>query len=280
MNQPAANRFPGHATIGLQMWLQRNPLRLSPLWAFAAGVQQAGNWSSEWDFVLRLIAGIAVVDMLWGAFWRQCHQWTELPRSHLADSGTVPLPYARPQAPLSRVWRWWQGDSGAIVGRDAWLALFLALLISAWLSPIAVLATAFAAMLALISTAALPALPLLSRLLAAVYSIALPWWLAWNLFAGDTSWRWPDTPHAGSWSLLILFTLLLFTIELRNLGHRQLWQWGSGILVDITLWYFFGPGAALLTGFTLLAAFLLARRRANIWLELGTWLALLWAVGR
>lgn len=270
---------PNHATVALQLWLQRTPLRLTPLWAFLAGMWLQGGLQLQLETLVRVLAALFVVDMLWGAVWQQLHNWTTLAAPAPSAQTVPPLPYAQPAAPFSRIWRWLSQEPHAARGRDAWLAWLMALLISAWLSPLAVLATAFSAVLALLSTASLLALPVVSRALGAVASVALPWWLGMNLFADGAGWRWPDAAHAQAWSLMLVFSLMLFFNDHRQKGGSQLWQWGSGALLDIIVLVYSGAAAALAVAVVLVIALGTARRSQSLWLEMGQWLALLLAVG-
>lgn len=265
-----------HAILHLQLWLARQPLRLSPLWVVLASVLLLDAWQSTPAFLARLLAAVIVADGLWGAFWQQVHVWTELATSPPATS-SPPLPYARTDAPLSRLLHWLRYDAGAVVGRDAWLSLLLALLISAWLSPLAVLASALAALLALGSTTILPTWPALSRFLAALHSVALPWWLGLNLFAADDAWRWPSATPV--WLLILGFSLLLWAGEQGESEGHPLWQWGSVVVFDIICWIYGGWPFALAAALVLAPGLLLARKGRNAWFELGQWVLLWLAVG-
>ncbi|NOZ72168.1 MAG: hypothetical protein GXP38_09685, partial [Chloroflexi bacterium] len=233
-------------------------------------------------FFVRVTIAWLIVDPLWGAFWRQIHYLTLLPHvesNAVRDSGP-PLPYAQAEAPLSRLWRWMQGERAGIMSRDIWLALLLATFLSAWLHPLAVLATAAFALTAVLSTAVLPVAPAWSRLLAAFAAIAIPWWLGLNLFSDGSAWRWPREENALAWGLMALFTLLLFAKEQWQSGSSKLGQWGIGVLLVIMLFVFGKPIVALSVAVILFLSLWRAQRAESLWLEIGQWLALLLAVGQ
>lgn len=271
-----------HALVALNLWVVRNPLRLAPLWALLAGIWLAGGMAVTPTFWTRALIAWLIVDPLWGAFWRQMHLLSLLPGAasgDLPDSARPPLPYAHEAAPLSRLWRWMQGEQAGLMSRDVWLALLLAALLSAWLHPLAVLATAAFAVLALFSVALLPAAPAFSRFLSAVGGVALPWWLGLNLFGQGTDRRWPEGEYALAWGLLTLFTLLLFAREQWQAGASKVAQWGIGALLVIMLVAFDKPINAFGVAVFLFLPLWRAQRTSPLWLEMGQWLALLLAVG-
>jgi hypothetical protein len=87
--------------VQLQISLSRVPLRIAPAWSVLAGALAVAPALSDPALWLRVVAAVVLGDLLWGIL-RQYAQ----ARPAGADEGALfalPLPYAQPNAPMSRL---------------------------------------------------------------------------------------------------------------------------------------------------------------------------------
>lgn len=266
---------PAPGFLTLQLWAATGPLRLAPLWTLGAGAALAQGVPA-WDWppraaIVQLLLAALLVEALWGAVWAQLHALPTA-RQPAMDSDPPPLPYARTQAPLGRWWRWVRGETRHAGGRDAWLALTLALIVAAALGPAALIATLAAALLAALAAWFAPALPAVTRLLAALLAVALPWALGFQLLAAGDVLAWPQMAQLPVWLLLACFTLLRFGLDQWQGGGGRGW-YAMALLALLALLGWQGKAVAAVIALLLLglAAWRLPPARQHGW----QWLALL-----
>lgn len=87
--------------VQLQISLSRVPLRIAPAWSVLAGALAVAPTLSDPALWLRVVAAVVLGDLLWGIL-RQYAQ----ARPDGAGQGALfalPLPYAQPNAPMSRL---------------------------------------------------------------------------------------------------------------------------------------------------------------------------------
>lgn len=235
----SANLPPRSAGIlDLRLWLGTSPWQLAPVWTFLAGLVLSGDWSFRAGDLARVLLALLLVEGLWGAIWGQM-----LALSQVAARGsepnvarTVPAwPYAGADAPLARLWRWFQGSEDGYLTRDVWIVLVLAGAASVMLGETAVLASVAVALLALAATAFAPVYPRVTRFLGALVTVALPWWLGMNILsAGPAAW-WPQPAQQAVWLLMAAFTLLAFAGEELSAGGSHAWLWAGHIALVAVL---------------------------------------------
>ncbi len=152
-------------------------LVLAPAWAALAGALAAGShW--DWANLLRLLTGLALVEMLYEAVCGLAEPAAAAPLARLAW-----LPYSQPDSPSGRLAQWW---SRRVAGRAGGIAatLLIAGILAAWVG--------LPAAWAVLAYLALGGLRLglgrlwagLGRWVEAIGGILLPWLLAGALFGG------------------------------------------------------------------------------------------------
>jgi hypothetical protein len=137
--------------VQLQISLSRVPLRIAPAWSVLAGAIAVASMSGGTGLWIRIVAAVILGDLAWGILRQYAQAGDVGDRQPVAFA--LPLPYAQPEAPLSRL----LGGltSGGATWHGAAAGLFLALggaLLLGWpavaLSFAAILITALAASLA------------------------------------------------------------------------------------------------------------------------------------
>jgi hypothetical protein len=133
-------------------------LRIGPAWAVIAGALSLplGEWDAT--VLLRVLTALLLADPIWGAFWHSRQPAVAADDSATPPvSGRGPIPYARPDAPATRLATWLRGGSTAAEPIGAWrpvagwpVALLLAFLLALWLGPVALALTAVAVGLSLL----------------------------------------------------------------------------------------------------------------------------------
>lgn len=202
-------------TISLRFTFERGLLRLGPAWGLLAGAALAWNSAAGVASPLRLAAtllvALALVEPIWGGVGSRMLALArslagiqpagERPAGERPASGwpasmalTPPMPYARPHAPLARLWLWLRDDG---VGEDGLnlmatlLAMTGALALLFLLSPTAgraaLLSSLVVIVLAMMGAMLAPAYPATARLLGAAAGLALPWLLGLGLFGRQTA---------------------------------------------------------------------------------------------
>ncbi|MDH7487533.1 MAG: hypothetical protein QHJ81_14815 [Anaerolineae bacterium] len=246
MAEQAPNRDT-HSVLGLRVWLTRQPFRLAPAWAVLAGALASGGLRGRRDNVLLLALAIVLADGLWGWLWALLVR-----RGHSASAGaTPPLPYAAPEAPAARLWRWLAGSVGNEESAQpvaAWQSLLMAVLfafgLAALLGPAALALTA-AALLAGLARYLLAG-RWTGALAQAVFEIGLAWLLGHLLVGGLT---WPMLPM-----LLAVGYVLLHAGALALRDRGGLWLLNLAQLIPLAcLIAARQPLAAGALGITLLA---------------------------
>lgn len=246
MAEKAQDRDP-HSVLGLRVWLARQPLRLAPAWAVLAGALASGGLRGRRDDGLVLVLAIVLADGLWGQLWALL-----VGQTHAAAAGaTPPLPYAAPESPAARLWRWLASDAGhdGTPPAAGWRALLMAALLAfglaALLGPAALALTA-AAVLLMSLARYLPSRRWDGALAQASFEIGLAWLLGHLLVAGLT---WPALPL-----LLAAGYVLLHAGALALRGRRGLWLVNLAQLIPLAcLIAGRQPLAAGVWGITLLA---------------------------
>jgi hypothetical protein len=185
--------------VQLQISLSRVPLRIAPAWSALAGALAVAPALGDPAVWLRIVAAVVLADLAWGVL-RQYAQ----ARPETEGQGAVfvlPLPYAQPAAPMSRLLgsltyggATWHGAVAGVV-----LTLGGGLLLG-WpavgLSLIAILLTALAGPLARRGDA--PAAPF------ALLDVLLPWTLGMFAagWASGNGLTWPPLVVAAALTLL------------------------------------------------------------------------------
>lgn len=247
MTRPASVQ-PGFLT--LRLGIEGNPLRLAPAWTLLAGVILAGEATGSGlrEAAPRLLVALLLVEPLWGALWGQLSAFTGQTEKPRPIHSLPPLPYARPQAPLTALWQRLRGERGDIWGRYAWLALLLAVMAAAALGAQALLATVALTILATLAVFVDRGLPALARGLAALAAVTLPGWLGFHLFAGAGTSLWPQPADRWVWFVLLAFSLLRFARDQAEDGGRRGWPALASLVT----------GAAMALGVSLMAGGLVA----------------------
>lgn len=220
-----------------------------------------------------------MVEGLWGAIWGQILVLAQVANREPAPGtafGAPSWPYATADAPLARLWRWLQGSEDGYLTRDVWIVLVVAGAISVILGRVAVLATVMVALLALAATVLFPLYPRLTRLLGAVVTVALPWWLGINLLASGQFHFWPQPDQQAVWLLMAAFTLLAFAGEELAAGGSQTWLWVGHVALVAVLALTEERTAAIATAATLVVPSVRANRHDPKYL--GRWHLLALAV--
>lgn len=236
-----------HSVLGLRVWLTRQPFRLAPAWAVLAGALASGGLRGRRDNVLLLVLAMVLADGLWSQLWA-----LQVRQGRSASAGaTPPLPYAAPEAPATRLWRWLASSMGSEESAQpvaAWQSLLMAVLfafgLAALLGPMA-LALTVAALLAGLARYLLSG-RWTGALAQAVFEIGLAWLLGHLLVAGLT---WPMLPM-----LLAAGYVLLHAGALALCDRRGLWLVNLAQLIPLAcLIAARQPLAAGALGITLLA---------------------------
>ena len=231
--------------------VRSQPWRLAPAWCLLAGVLLAGDWTFTANSLLRLLLALLLVDPAWGALWSQMtHFFQE--SAAVVTPRLLPLPYARAEAPATRLWQWLHRDGETGRGADTLLAFLMTGALSLVLRPAGIVASTLAALLTLAAAADRHHHPSLVRLAQAVLAVALPWWLGANLFTGESASLWPRSSDRELWFLAVGFTLLAFGMEQALAGAGRLWFWGAHLLLVIGLVAVGEPLAAGAAGLILL----------------------------
>ncbi len=225
------------SVVDLRLWVGSTPWRLAPVWTFLAGLILSGTWSWSPSHLAKVMLALLLVEALWGAIWGQMLALAQLPARGPGANGVTkipPWPYAASDAPLARLWHWAQASDEGPLTRDVWIVFLLAGAAAVMLGTAAVFATVLVMLIALAATAFAPAYPRLTRLLAAVVAVALPWWLGMALFAAPQPIAWPAPSTGTVWLLMAAFTLLAFAAEELTAGGSAVWQWaGSAAVVAV-----------------------------------------------
>lgn len=266
--------------LALRLWVADGPLRLAPLWCLLAGATlAAGGWPAAVGSIRLLLAAL-LVEALWGGLWGQMQA---LPAARAGDpAAALPLPYAAGEAPLGRLWRWLQGETRSVWGRDAWLALAVALIVAAALGRAAVAATLVAAAATLVVAEAATLLVAVrprraapTTMATALLAVALPWALGVQLVVADGDLTWPERTLLPVWLLAACFTLLRLGLDRWQAGRgRGLYVAALLALPALLIWQgeiLAAAGVLLILG---LAAWRLSPARQHGW----QWLALLLTV--
>ena len=255
-----------HAVLGLRVWLARQPFRLAPAWAVLAGALASGGLRWQREDGLQLLLAIVLADGLWGQLWTLlAGRGGAVPEDQTPSAVFAPpLPYAAPESPAARLWRWLAGDAGHMEEAQpaaTWRALLMATLfafgLAALLGPAALALTAAALLLASLARVLLSS-RWAGALIQALFEIGLAWLLGHLLVAGLT---WPVLPM-----LMAAGYVLLHAGSLALRGRRGLW------LVNLAQ---FIPLACLIAARQPLAAgalgiTLLAPLAWQAWVEEGT----------
>lgn len=222
------------SSTSLRFSLERDLLRLGPAWALLAGValgKSAATSPPQAPFtahdVALLVLALILVEPIWGGVGSQMSALAHsLAGARPAAAASLPpLPYAQPQAPLTRLWLWLRNDSGPGADRHSHgfglaailLALIgvvaLMLLLAAPAGRAAMLSSLVVILLAGMGSLLHPAFPATAQLLFAAVAVALPWLLGLGLLAGQTAW---PTPSPSMWLCIGGFTALAFAEEFRR----------------------------------------------------------------
>lgn len=212
------------SSLSLRFTIERGLLRLGPAWALLAGAalgwgQMAGVWgvgTSPLRWVVLLFLALALVELLWGGLWSQMQALSRSAMSYqpALAAPLPPWPYARPQAPLSRLWLWMANGEpspqsglglGATLLAAAGATALMALVYPAG-SRVALASSCVVIVLAGMGAVLQPAFSGAARLLGAVVGVALPWLLGLSL------WGW-QAPPPFLWLMIGGFTLLAFAEE-------------------------------------------------------------------
>lgn len=237
-----------HSVLGLRVWLTRQPFRLAPAWAVLAGALASGGLRGRRDNVLLLVLAMVLADGLWSQLWA-----LRVRQGRSAAAGaTPPLPYAAPEAPATRLWRWLASSVGNEESAQpvaAWQSLLMAVLfafgLAALLGPVALALTVAALLLAGLARYLLSG-RWTGALAQAVFEIGLAWLLGHLLVAGLT---WPMLPM-----LLAVGYVLLHAGALALCDRRGLWLVNLAQLIPLAcLIAARQPLAAGALGITLLA---------------------------
>lgn len=221
----------GGPLVRARLSLTRTPWRIGPAWAVLAGAMAAEGLPAGADAILHLAAAVLLGDLVWGSLRQDI-----LSRSAGPSSSAVPsalLPYAQPEAPLSRLLVALAAATGLPALR-AWqpfvigatLALGLSLLLgqaALGLTCGVVLLTAWA-WLWRMRRGTSPDLAF------AVLDVAAPGLLGISLAAGPSS---ADTAQLGALVLLAVFTALqygLYRATQQGRGHLM-GAWAGQIAV-------------------------------------------------
>ncbi len=202
----------------LRLGWRGSVLRPAPAWALMAGLLLSPHALPDaplHTFTAVLLAFI-LVDPVWGALW---HHLLSAAR-HLAVHPmaiTPPLPYAHEQAPLARLWAWWQHDRG-LGGRAIGLTLLPVLALSLVLGRPALIASAIVLLAGCLAAAVGPAFPGAVRPLAALTAILMPWYAGLMLPAPVEASLWPLVKTGTTltadllltWGLPLVFAWLTF----------------------------------------------------------------------
>lgn len=207
-------------TISLRFTFERGLLRLGPAWGLLAGAALAWNDAAGVASPLRLAAtllvALALVEPVWGGagslMLALARSLAGIQPASMALT-PPPLPYARPHAPLARLWLWLRNDGAGEDGLSLMatlLAMAGAIALLFLLSPAAgraaLLSSLVVIVLAVMGAALEPAYPATARLLGAAAGLALPWLLGLWLFGRQTA-------PPSLWLLVGGFSLLAFAEE-------------------------------------------------------------------
>jgi hypothetical protein len=197
----------------LRLGWRGSVLRPAPGWALVAGLLLSPH--ARPDDPLRAFTGVLLafilVDPVWGALW---HHLVSAARDLAVSTRAItpPLPYAHEQAPLARLWAWWQSDR-AFGGRATGLILLPLLALSLVLGRPALIASVIVLLAGLLAAAIGPAFPGGVRPLAALTALLMPWYVGLMLWAPAAASLWPlvrtgTTPTGAlllTWGLPVLF---------------------------------------------------------------------------
>lgn len=195
-------RIAGSSIIDVRMWFDESPWRVAAGWTVLAAVLASGLSVADLLAQASTVALLFLLaDPLWGSIWGLMSTPDSLPTIQRSmGRNRVWLPYLRSGSPAARLFGMDGPSILALIYRVALPAIFLALIVSFILDPVALWLT-----LALIgiSTAGwlhqqIESIPI--RLLFALATVALPWLLV-VLVLGDDAKLTVQLLLAGLWAL-------------------------------------------------------------------------------
>lgn len=196
------NRIAGSSIIDVRMWFDESPWRIAAGWTVLAAMLASGLSFADLLAQASTIALLFLLaDPLWGSIWGLMSTPESLPTIQRSMArNRVWLPYLRSGSPAARLFGMDGPSILAIIYKVALPAIFLALVVSFILDPIALWLT-----LALIavSTAGwlhqqIESIPV--RILFVLAGVALPWLLVILVLGVETQWT-VQLLLAGLWAL-------------------------------------------------------------------------------